>query len=65
MRTVFMVALLAWSASSFAATAYWTGQSEIVQTVTYETAINCEYNYGGQTFWQAYKNYCPPSVEVQ
>lgn len=65
MRISFFVVLLAWSAPSFAETAYWTGRSEIVQTVTYQTAINCEYNYGGQTFWQAYKNYCPASVEVQ
>lgn len=65
MKASILVALLVWSAASFAETAYWTGRSEIVQTVTYQTAFNCEYNYAGQTFWQAYKNFCPASVEVQ
>jgi hypothetical protein len=49
---------------AFAATAYWTGRQEMVQTVTYRTAWNCEYNYAGQVFWRVFEGSCPSSVEV-
>ena len=65
MKKTFLVALLAWSAPSTAATAFWTGQVRVEQSVTYQTVMNCEYNYAGQTFWLAFKDYCPASVEVQ
>jgi len=51
--------------SAHAATAFWTGRQEQVQTVTYQMAWNCEYNYAGQTFWRVFKNSCPSSVEVE
>jgi hypothetical protein len=50
---------------AYAATAYWTGRQEQVQTVTYQIAWNCEYNYAGQTFWRVYQGSCPSSIEVQ
>ncbi len=48
-----------------AATATWTGRQEMVQTVTYQQAWNCEYQYAGQKFWRVFKNSCPSSIEVQ
>lgn len=51
--------------SAFAATAFFTGRMEQVQTVTYQTAWRCEYNYNGQRFWRLSQSYCPSSVEVQ
>ena len=51
--------------SAFAATAYWTGRQEQVQTVTYQMAWKCEYNYAGQTFWRVFQTSCPSSIEVQ
>jgi len=53
------------STSAYAATAYWTGRSEQVQTVTYKWVWRCEYNYAGQTFWRLFETSCPSSVEVQ
>jgi hypothetical protein len=50
---------------AFAATAYFTGRQEMVQTVTYQSGWNCEYQYGGQTFWQVFIGMCPMTVEVQ
>jgi hypothetical protein len=63
----YIAALIVISASSsaFAATAFWTGRQEQVQTVTYQFAWNCEYNYAGQTFWKVFKNSCPSSVEIE
>lgn len=51
--------------SAFAATAHFTGRQEMVQTVTYQMAWKCEYNYAGQTFWRIFKNSCPSSIEVE
>jgi len=45
---ILVVALCAGPAS--AATAYWTGRSEQVQTVTYKWVWRCEYNYIGHGF---------------
>ena len=53
------------STSAYAATAFWTGQSEQVQTVTYKWVWRCEYNYAGQTFWRLFETSCPSSIEVQ
>lgn len=47
------------------ATAYWTGKQQQVQTVTYQSGWNCEYNYAGRTFWRTYVGTCPTSVQVQ
>ena len=57
------VALAATAAQ--AATAFFTGRQEMVTTVTYQQAWNCQYNYAGQIFWRVYQNSCPSSVEVQ
>lgn len=60
-----LVATLLASASVFAATAFWTGRSEMVTTVTYQQAWKCEYMYAGQKFWRVFRNSCPSSVEVE
>ncbi len=52
------------TSTSYAATAYWTGRSEQVQTVTYQWGWNCQYNYAGQYFWRVFSGFCPMSVEV-
>ncbi|WP_426110994.1 hypothetical protein [Massilia sp. PWRC2] len=57
--------LAAVACPALAATANWTGRQEMVQTVTYQSAWNCQYMYGGQTFWRVFKTSCPSSVEVQ
>ena len=59
------IALLSVFVPAFAATAFFTGRSQIVQTVTYQTGWNCEYRYAGRTFWQTFVGSCPSSVEVQ
>lgn len=64
MKKLIFAALLIASSNAFAATAYWTGQSELVQTVTYQMAYNCQYSYMGQYFWVVYANSCPYSIEV-
>lgn len=59
-----VAALLAASGQAYAALAFWTGKQEQVQTVTYQMAWRCEYNYNGQLFWKVFKTSCPSSVEV-
>jgi biopolymer transport protein ExbB/TolQ len=56
---------LALAAPAYAATAYWTGRQEQVQTVTGQFVWKCEYNYNGQTFWYLFQTSCPSSVEIQ
>lgn len=60
-------ALLFAASVAHAATATWTGRSEIVTTVTYQQAWRCEYSYAGQTFYRLFPigSGCPASVEVQ
>lgn len=50
---------------ALAATGYWTGKQEMVQTVTYQMAWKCEYNVNGQMVYLIFKNRCPSSVEVE
>jgi len=69
-RSAILAALLLGLSSTAAAqytqTAFWTGRSEFVQTVTYQQGINCEYNYAGRTFWRTFVGaVCPNSVQVQ
>jgi len=65
-KLFFVLAFLFAGAPAFAVTAYWTGQSHLVTTVTYQQAWNCEYRVGGQTFWQAFVGtMCPLSIEIQ
>ena len=49
---------------ALAATAFWTGRSEMTTSVTYRQVWNCEYNYAGNTFWRAFAGSCLSSVEV-
>ena len=55
---------LAISTPAFAATAFWTGKMEQVQTVTYRYVWRCEYNYNGQLFYRLFERSCPSTVEV-
>ncbi len=63
-RAVFALGLLV-AAPAYAATAYWTGKQEQVQTVTYQMAWRCEYNFNGQLLYFVFQTSCPSSVEVQ
>jgi hypothetical protein len=60
-----IVAGMAFATSAYAATAYFTGRWEQVQTVTFKMGWKCEYNYNGQTFWQVFDRSCPSTIEVQ
>ncbi len=46
------------------AKAYFTGKQKYVTTVTGQSAVNCEYQYGTQKFWRVFKTRCPSSVDV-
>ena len=61
--SLLILALLAGRA--LAATAYFTGKQEMVQSVTGRVAWNCEYNYAGNMFWRAFAGMCPNSAEVE
>ena len=58
-----VLSVLASAAS--AATAYWTGEMNMVQSVTGQMVWNCKYQYAGRYFWQAFAGSCPSSIEVQ
>lgn len=45
--------------------AFWTGRSQIGQSVTGAIGTNCEYQYAGQKFWRMYQGGCPSSVDVR
>ncbi len=64
-KTILFLAALLASSTAFSATAFWTGNSETVTTVTGLVAWNCEYQYGSSTFWRVFQNVCPPYIEVQ
>ncbi len=64
-KVAFLVGLLAVAAPAFAASAFWTGKQEQIQTVTYQMAWRCEYNYNGQMLYFVFKDRCPSSVQVQ
>jgi hypothetical protein len=51
--------------AAMAATAIWTGQQEMVTTVTGKSAWKCYYNYNGQIFTQIFETSCPSSIEIQ
>lgn len=48
-----------------AGSAFWTGKSQVVQTVTNKIAWECEYNYNGSTFTKVFESTCPSSVNVE
>ena len=57
--------LIASNATFASGTAFWTGKSRPVQTVTYQTAWECEYNYNGQYFTKVFQSTCPSSVTIE
>lgn len=65
MRTTIAMLALCAAANAHAATAYFTGRQEQVQTVTYQYGWRCEYQYAGQKFWRVFVGSCPMQVEVQ
>lgn len=52
------------SGTASAATAYWTGKSALIQSVTGQMVLNCEYMYAGRYFWSAHLFTCPRSIEI-
>ena len=47
-------------------TAFWTGRVRYVQSVTYQQAVQCEYQAMGRTFWLVFRGgTCPSQVEVE
>lgn len=44
--------------------AQWTGGREPIQMIGGGAGYNCEYSYGGQRFWRAFRDGCPPSVPI-
>jgi hypothetical protein len=64
MKKLFLIGLLAVSFNVQAATAMWTGQMIMAQSVTYQTVWNCQYQYAGNYFWRAFRGTCPSSIEV-
>ena len=65
LKSAALVALMLASMSAHAALATFTGRQEMIQTVTYQTAWRCQYNYAGQNFWMIFSGSCPYSVNVQ
>lgn len=65
LRTITLAGLATYNSLAWCATAFFTGRQEMVQTVTFQMAWKCEYNYAGQTFWRVFKTSCPSSVEVE
>jgi hypothetical protein len=63
-KLIALIALAAAATSAFAATAYWTGASQIATSVTGRVGFNCEYNYAGRTFWVMFEGSCPSRVNV-
>ncbi len=64
-RIALTLAALALCTQALAATAFFTGRQEQVQTVTYQMGWRCWYNYNGQIFSRVFVGTCPMSVEVQ
>lgn len=62
---IITAAFLLLSTPVFAATAYWTGGMELVETITYKIAWRCEYTYLGDTFYKVFRNSCPMQIEVE
>lgn len=63
------LALVLVSSAAHAATAYWTGRQEMVQTVTNQMAWRCEYEYMSKTYWVMFPQSptfrCPATVQLQ
>jgi hypothetical protein len=65
MKALLVAIALCVSVSANAATATFTGRAKQVQTVTYQMAWQCEYQYGGKYFYVLESEYCTSTVEVQ
>lgn len=63
-NTLLLILLLSFAPSAMAAQAFWTGQAQNFISVTGQLAWRCQYSYGGQTFWQAFTEFCPAMIEV-
>ena len=60
------LAVALFAVPAYAATAYWTGESRYVTTVTGRAAVSCKYSYFGNYFWRTFTGgTCPSSVEVE
>lgn len=55
--------------AAHAATGYWTGRQELVQTVTNRMAWRCEYEFMSKTYWVMFPQTptfrCPSTIELQ
>lgn len=65
MRIMFATMMLAICSNAFAATAFFTGNQEMVQSVTGQYVWNCQYSYAGRLFWRAFAGTCPSQIEVE
>ena len=65
MKRLFAVLCLSLSAlPASAATAFFTGRMQQIQTAKHEVAWNCQYNYQGKTFWRTFVGTCHSQVRV-
>lgn len=66
-RTVLMLIICSANAYAFPVTANFTGQQEIVQTVTGKSVVQCHYRYNSQEFTRLYEfgTICPMSIQVE
>lgn len=65
MKKILLLALLLAASPAFAATAMFTGRSEMVQSATYQMVWKCEYRYMGNNYYFLFKSSCPSSVEIE
>lgn len=68
MKKLICIAVLASAnAYAFPVTANFTGQQEIVQTVSGQSAVRCHYRYGSSEFTELFQfgTICPMSVQVE
>lgn len=64
MKKLLLAALLLTSINAHAATAFWTGRQEQVQTVTYQYMWRCEYSYLGQYYYALFSGMCASSIDI-
>lgn len=68
MKRILCIALLASAnAYAFPVTANFTGQQEMVQTISGQSAVRCHYRYGSNEFVELFPfgAVCPTSVQVE
>jgi len=65
MKKFLTIALLSISSQAFAATAFWTGHVRYITTFTYQSGVECGYNYAGRNFIMVFVgSSCPSQIEV-